>query len=101
MPARGKAIREFQELMERTYVHRDKRRGVHGTLLWMISEIGEFAGAVLERNKKKVADEAADVFAWLCSTCNLLGIDLEKASFEKYGEGCPRCRRIPCRCQEK
>jgi len=87
--------------MKKIYIRRDKRRGVYGTLLWMISEIGEFAGAVLEKDKKKIADEAADIFAWLCSASNLLGIDLEKASFEKYGKGCPRCRRIPCRCQKK
>lgn len=102
MPIRTerKAIHEFQSLMREIYFHRDKVRGVAGTLLWMVSEIGELTGAVLEGDQKTITDEAADVFAWLCSACNLLGIDLEKASFEKYGEGCPRCSQIPCRCQD-
>lgn len=97
----NKAVHEFQDLMREIYFRRDKVRGVHGTLLWMISEVGEFTGAVLERDQKTMADEAADIFAWLCSACNLLGVDLEKASFEKYGEGCPKCCQTPCRCQEK
>jgi len=101
MRTKNKAVHEFQDLMREIYFRRDKVRGVHGTLLWMISEVGEFTGAVLERDQKTMADEAADIFAWLCSACNLLGVDLEKASFEKYGEGCPKCCQTPCRCQEK
>lgn len=101
MRIRGKTIHEFQELMKKTYIHRDKHRGIYGTLLWMISEIGEFTSAVLEKDQKEAAEEAADIFAWLCSVCNLFGIDLAKASFEKYGKGCPRCHHIPCLCQTR
>ncbi len=96
-----KTIHELQNLMRRTYFRRDRERGVLGTLLWMISESGEFAGAVLKEDQTGMASEAADVFAWLCSTCNLLGIDLEKVTFEKYGEGCPRCHHLPCKCKDK
>ncbi len=101
MRAAIRTTSQFQGLMRRTYLRRDRERGVLGTLLWMISETGEFAGAVLKEEQMKMADEAADVYAWLCSTCNLLGINLEKVSFEKYGKGCPRCHHSPCECKDK
>jgi NTP pyrophosphatase (non-canonical NTP hydrolase) len=87
--------------MKRMYISRDRHRGLHGTLLWTISEVGELTGAALKKDRNAMRSEAADVLAWLCSTCNLIGIDLEDAAFEKYGGGCPKCRHIPCRCREK
>jgi len=96
--AKHRTIHEFQQLMRRTYVRRDKKRGLDATALWLVSEVGELADAVLR--EKRADKEAADVFAWLCSVCNLLGIDLESASFRKYGGGCPKCRREACICQD-
>ena len=94
------AISEFQELMKRTYLHRDERRGTYATLLWMTSEVGELLDAVLREDRSQIETEASDVFAWLCSVCNLLQIDLEKALLDKYGRGCPRCGRTPCTCKD-
>jgi NTP pyrophosphatase (non-canonical NTP hydrolase) len=100
MPSKAKhrTIHEFQQLMRRTYLRRDKKRGLDATVLWLVCEIGELADAVLK--EKPAGKEAADVFAWLCSVCNLIDIDLESASFKKYGRGCPRCRRESCICQD-
>jgi len=67
-------------------------------LLWLASELGELADAYLKRDTRSMREEAADVFAWLCSFCNVVGIDLEEAVMQKYGNGCPRCSSSPCRC---
>ena len=93
-------ISEFQEMMKQTYFHRDKKRGVHATLLWMTSELGEMLNAFLKKDRSQIGAEAADVFAWLCSVCNLLNVDLEEVSLDKYGAGCPRCRESPCICED-
>lgn len=91
-------IREFQTLMKTIYFERDRERGVLATFVWLVSEIGELARAIIRRDKRLVAEEAADVLAWLLSLCNLLDIDVEKEAYSKYGGGCPRCGSIPCIC---
>ncbi|MBS7645567.1 MAG: MazG nucleotide pyrophosphohydrolase domain-containing protein [Candidatus Bathyarchaeia archaeon] len=94
-------LREIQGHMRRLYLHRDSERGVLGTMLWLVSEVGELSNLIVKRgDRRAMADEAADILAWLCSECNLIGVDLEEAFTEKYGDGCPRCGRIPCKCGE-
>ena len=91
-------IREFQALIRKTYHARDGRRGIDKNALWFVEEVGEFAEAVRKRDAKEMAAEAADVVAWLTSVCDLAGVDLERAILAKYGNGCPGCRKSPCRC---
>jgi len=93
------SIRELQKLIGDIYLERDRKRGVPTTYIWFVSEVGELADALIKGEAGDVAEEAADVMAWLLSLCNLMGIDLEKAVYEKYGRGCPRCHAIPCRCE--
>ncbi|MFQ5977921.1 MAG: MazG nucleotide pyrophosphohydrolase domain-containing protein [Candidatus Heimdallarchaeota archaeon] len=93
-------ITEFQNLMQDLYLKRDRARGIEKTMLWLVSEMGELAEAIRLENSQKIAEEAADVLAWLCSIANLTGIDLEKAIFEKYPGKCRRCYFNPCQCKE-
>ncbi|MEM2122466.1 MAG: MazG nucleotide pyrophosphohydrolase domain-containing protein [Candidatus Bathyarchaeia archaeon] len=92
-------LREIQRHMRRVYFHRDSERGILGSMLWLVAEVGELSNLIVkEGDRRAMADEAADVLAWLCSVCNLVGIDLEEAFIEKYKGGCPRCGGSPCRC---
>ncbi|MFB0544661.1 MAG: MazG nucleotide pyrophosphohydrolase domain-containing protein, partial [Asgard group archaeon] len=59
------------------------------------------AEAVRERNKTKLSEEFADVFAWLASLANVVNIDLETVALSKYRSGCPVCKSIPCKCIQK
>ncbi len=93
-------IAEFQKLMKDLYIHRDTQRGVDKTMLWLVSEIGELAEAIRLENSKKIAEEMADVLAWLCSVANLINVNLETAAFNKYPGCCGRCNSIPCQCEE-
>ena len=93
-------VREFQELIERIYLTKDRARGVDGTFRWFAEEVGELARAVRHQDKKELAGEFADVFAWLASLASQSGIDLESATMEKYQQGCPKCRKTPCACRE-
>lgn len=96
------SITEFQALMKTLYGDRDIARGVQGTMLWLVSEVGEFIEALVKhKSTESMKGEAADVLAWLCSICNVLGIDLEMAATLKYNGKCPRCQSSPCRCTRK
>lgn len=91
-------IREFQELIRKTYHERDRARGVEKNFLWLTEEVGELAEAVRKRDRPGMVEEMADVLAWLSTLASLLEIDLEEAALVKYGRGCPRCEAIPCAC---
>ncbi len=95
-------IREFQQLIERMYSGKDRKRGSAGTFIWFVEEIGELASAIGEgHSKEEKAKEFADVFAWLVTLANVEGIDLDLAVQEKYGTGCPGCGKVICSCNEK
>ena len=76
-------IAEFQKLIERTYFDRDSARGMGGTFMWFIEEVGELSTAVREGDKEAMKGEFADVLAWLCTLANINDVDLQKA-IEKY-----------------
>jgi len=76
-------IKEFQQLISRRYEKRDRERGIPGTFLWFIEEVGELATALAGQDQKNRQEEFADVFAWLCTLANISDVDLEKAC-EKY-----------------
>ena len=104
-------ISEFQNLMKELYYNSDKERGINGTFLWLIEEIGEFSETLrhylFEKEKdkkieykKKIGEEIADIIAWLSSIANLLEIDMEKVLFEKYPNRCKKCNSKPCICDK-
>jgi NTP pyrophosphatase (non-canonical NTP hydrolase) len=93
------SIKEFQQLMKTLYGERDVARGPQKTMLWLVSEVGELAEAMIKENPlESIKSEVADVLAWLCSVCNVFEIDLEKSAKSKYRNKCPRCESSPCKC---
>ena len=94
-------IREFQKHIERLYFERDSARGLGGTFLWFVEEVGELATALREGDAEELAGEFADVFAWLVTLASMKGVDLERAAAAKYAQGCPACRQDPCGCASK
>lgn len=77
-------IREAQKLIREKYYERDSARGVFATFTWLVEEVGEVAEALLAMDKRGLGEEIADVFAWLLSLANLVGVDLEEAFKQKY-----------------
>ncbi|HLQ37426.1 MAG TPA: MazG nucleotide pyrophosphohydrolase domain-containing protein [Planctomycetota bacterium] len=88
----------FQQLIERIYFDRDRARGVPGTLLWFVEEVGELVRAIRRGQRTNLEEEFADVHAWLATLASLHGLDLEAISRQKYARGCPRCQTVPCSC---
>lgn len=92
-------IKKAQELMLQIYGDRDKKRGVEGTFMWLVEELGELSVAIRKKDNKNIREEFADVLAWLFSLANVLNIDLAECFTEKYGSSCPRCKNSPCVCK--
>ena len=92
-------LSQFQRLIRDTFGAKDSRRGIDGTFMWFMEEVGELAAALRGREETEVtAAEFADVLAWLATLANAAGVDLEEAVRSKYGTGCPGCGRVPCIC---
>jgi len=94
-------VKEFQTMMKRIYFHRDSKRGAMGTYNWLVEEVGELGEAMKSGGEKALRDEFADVLAWLASLANVVKIDLESATLQKYDGRCPKCLQTPCNCQPK
>jgi NTP pyrophosphatase (non-canonical NTP hydrolase) len=77
-------IKAAQEYIKSTYYERDSTRGLYSTFTWFVEEVGELAEALIKLDKKSLEEELADVFAWLLSVANLVGVDLDEAFRKKY-----------------
>jgi NTP pyrophosphatase (non-canonical NTP hydrolase) len=92
------SLSDFQALIRRMYFEKDRARGVDGTFMWLMEEVGELAAALREGTAEEQAAEFADVLAWLTTIANVAEIDLTAAVRKKYGAGCPGCGQLVCRC---
>lgn len=98
------SLRDFQTLIDRMYSRKDEARGVDGTFMWLMEEVGELAAALRDRDRhshQELAAEFADVLAWLLTIANVSGIDLQQAVLDKYGDGCPGCGEMVCTCADE
>ena len=93
-------LSELQQLIHTMYSSKDEARGVDGTFMWLMEEIGELAAALREDSPEELAKEFADVLAWLATIANVANIDLDKAVLDKYGSGCPGCGEMICACDD-
>ncbi len=92
---------EFQQLIERMYSAKDRKRGSAATFVWLMEEVGELATAVREGTQAEKEGEFADVLAWLATLANVEGVDLAAAVQKKYGSGCPGCGEMVCACHHE
>jgi NTP pyrophosphatase (non-canonical NTP hydrolase) len=91
-------LHDLQKTILQTYGEKDRQRGVEGTFMWFMEEVGELAAALRGGTTAEQAAEFADVLAWLATLANGVGVDLQAAILDKYGQGCPGCHESPCVC---
>jgi NTP pyrophosphatase (non-canonical NTP hydrolase) len=94
------SLQDFQALIRRMYFEKDVARGVDGTFMWLMEEVGELAAALREGTPEEQAAEFADVLAWLATIANVVDVDLAEAVRRKYGAGCPGCGHLVCTCDD-
>jgi NTP pyrophosphatase (non-canonical NTP hydrolase) len=94
------SLNDFQGLIRRMYLEKDRARGIDGTFMWLMEEVGELAAALREGTREEQAAEFADVLAWLTTIANVANVDLADAVRQKYGDGCPGCGQLVCSCDD-
>lgn len=94
------SLGQLQQVIRDTYDVKDRRRGVEGTFMWFMEEVGELSAALRSGTPLEREQEFADVLAWLATLANVVGVDLEAAVQAKYGRGCPGCGQSPCVCNQ-
>ena len=95
------SLADLQSLIETMYSRKDEARGIDGTFMWLMEEIGELAAALRDDTPQaELAAEFADVLAWLATIANVAGVDLQQAVLDKYGDGCPGCGQMVCTCSD-
>ncbi len=92
------SLSDLQKLIREMYSSKDEARGVDGTFMWLMEEVGELAAALREGTKEELELEFADVLAWLATIANIAGVELTEAVRKKYGGGCPGCGQRVCQC---
>ncbi|WP_425572406.1 MazG nucleotide pyrophosphohydrolase domain-containing protein [Novipirellula caenicola] len=98
--ARELSIVDLQQHIHQMYYEKDVARGVEGTFMWLMEEVGELSSALRGNDRENLAEEFADVIAWLATIANVAQIDLNAALVAKYGHGCPGCHRLVCECPD-
>ena len=93
-------LSQLQQRIREMYGAKDASRGVDGTFMWFMQEVGELATSLRSQGHAERTLEFADVLAWLATLANIAGVDLEEAMAKKYGGGCPGCGTTPCRCDQ-
>jgi NTP pyrophosphatase (non-canonical NTP hydrolase) len=94
------SFEDFQALIRQMYLEKDLARGVDGTFMWLMEEVGELAAALRDGSREEQAAEFADVLAWLTTIANVVNVDLAAAVRKKYGAGCPGCGQFVCHCDD-
>jgi len=91
-------LNQLQESIRTMYGAKDGARGLEGTFMWFMEEVGELSAALRGGTHAERVLEFADVLAWLATLANIAGVDLDAAMRAKYGGGCPGCGQSPCAC---
>jgi NTP pyrophosphatase (non-canonical NTP hydrolase) len=94
------SLADLQQLIRTMYIEKDIARGIDGTFMWLMEEVGELAAVLRKGTHEERAAEFADVLAWLTTIANVAGVDLTEAVMQKYGRGCPGCGRLVCECPD-
>lgn len=89
---------QLQQRIRELYGRKDAARGIEGTFMWFMEEVGELSAALRNGTRDDRVLEFADVLAWLVTLANCTGVDLDEAVRRKYGGGCPGCGKTPCEC---
>lgn len=97
-PPNDLSVADLQQHIRRMYYDKDVVRGVDGTFMWLMEEVGELASALRGDDRENLKEEFADVIAWLFTIANVADVDLAAALSAKYGQGCPGCHHLECQC---
>lgn len=93
-------LQEWSEMFKDIYFHtKNYGRSKHELLSHLVKVFGLGSHYLIrEANTSQSQEYTAKLFAWYCALATRLGIDLERALWEKYPGVCPRCQESRCAC---
>jgi NTP pyrophosphatase (non-canonical NTP hydrolase) len=91
-------LNQLQDMIRTMYGAKDGARGLEGTFMWFMEEVGELSAGLRSGTHQERLLEFADVLAWLATLANIADVRLEDAMLAKYGDGCPGCGQAVCVC---
>src|SRR6185436_11572481 len=82
-PTPSTTLKGLQDLIRHMYFEKDRARGIEGTWMWFVEEVGELSSALRAGSHEERLLEFADVLAWLATLANIADVDLSEAIARK------------------
>lgn len=102
---------DWQRHLEMLYGDKNRERGVDNVLNRLFKEVAELlnlereipkadpnGGMTAEHIEHEFGLELADCLAWTIAAANIIGVDLEAATLERFWPNCWNCAKKPCVC---
>ena len=101
MPSSATTIAEFQQLIREMYLEKDVARGIDGTFMWLMEEVGELAAALRSGTQE-------ERLRGIRRRAGVAGHHRQRGGRRsgrsrrdrKYGSGCPGCGKFICTCAD-
>jgi hypothetical protein len=101
------SLRQWQGYLGSLYNEPNRQRGVWFAATRLTHETLELVDGIEQIPLRTPAEvrwharlEVADAFAWTAAVANLVGVDVQQAVLERYGNGCSACAGVPCQCSQ-
>ena len=101
----GWSLKDWQNHLNKLYGEKNREKGIDYIVNRLGSESGELISlehdildSTMDDIEQEYQLELADSLAWTIAAANFFGIDIEKATINKYGKGCEKCGSNPCNC---
>lgn len=101
------SIRQWCRHFDLLYGARNKEKGIENLINRLFREVCELqslamnpcnGGGTLDEIEEAYALELADALAWTMAIANVLSVDLERAVWDRFGNGCWNCEQPSCVC---
>lgn len=96
------SLSSWQEMFKGIYGRLNALIGLAKVWDHLLEELGEtsraFRLSFRPNDSQELLGEVADAFAWLCSFCNSLKVDLSEIAYAQYPGVCDTCRQPKCAC---
>lgn len=96
------SLSSWQRMFDEIYGRLNRITGRDKVWMHFLEELGEtsraFRLSLHPNDSQELLGEIADMFAWLCSFCNRLKVDLGELAFACYPGVCDTCRQPKCAC---
>jgi len=103
------SLTDWSRHLEALYGARNRENGIQNVMNRLFKEISEIFSltmdipfikpdGTLDEIEREFALELADTLSWAIAVANMVGVDIEKAVLDRFGDKCWNCKKNPCEC---